>query len=142
MRTYYSARAFFTGRIALLMLLGSLWFVLAFFSGYLQGQVDASRGDRRALDLVLGVTTRLGLPADRGGPATFAGPDQAQYRVFSEAWRIVQREYYDPGALDPQKMTYGAIRGMIETLGDSHTLFSTPPEKQVQDSSLRGSFDG
>jgi carboxyl-terminal processing protease len=40
-------------------------------------------------------------------------------------------------------MTYGAIQGMLSTLGDdNHTVFFSPEEAQQQASALEGSFEG
>jgi len=65
-----------------------------------------------------------------------------RFRVFWEAWEVVSREFYDRSSLDPQKMTYGAIRGMLESLGDSTTTFSPPASTRREADQLQGSFGG
>ena len=129
-------------RLVLFVLLGALWFGLAFFGGYLQGQSDYAAGNRNVTDLVVRAASTVGLHPPVTQEAALTPEQQARFKVFWEAWGLVQREFYDRGALDGQTMTYGAVRGMLDSLGDSHTAFSTPQEKQVQDSSLRGSFEG
>src|SRR5690606_12801184 len=43
----------------------------------------------------------------------------------------------------PMRMTYGAINGMLATLGDdNHTIFFSPEEAEQQESQLEGSFEG
>ncbi|HEX2986939.1 MAG TPA: PDZ domain-containing protein, partial [Chloroflexota bacterium] len=65
-----------------------------------------------------------------------------KFRLFWEAWSWVDREFYDRAALDTTKITYGAIRGMFETLGDRHSYFINPQEREVSETQLRGGFQG
>ena len=133
------------GRLVLLVLLGLLWFNLSFCAGYVLGQYDAAGGNYRLSGLVLQAAERVGFRpglVTGSGDAALAGDDRSRFRVFWEAWGLVNREFYNRSALDSQKMTYGAVKGMVESLGDPYTAFSTPPEKEVSDSGLRGSFEG
>ncbi|MBX3001293.1 MAG: S41 family peptidase [Caldilineaceae bacterium] len=67
----------------------------------------------------------------------------AEFQVFWQAWTIVQRHFVDRDALDPVKLTHGAIRGMVNALGDDgHTAFLTPEEVTLQQSSIAGKFSG
>lgn len=66
-----------------------------------------------------------------------------QFEVFWQAWGIVMDDFVDREALDPTTMTYGAIRGMVQSLGDAgHTSFLTPEERQRQQTDLSGTFSG
>lgn len=66
-----------------------------------------------------------------------------KFGVFWQAWDIVQENFVDRQALDPDVMTYGAIRGMVSALGDEgHTAFLTPEEREDQQSELSGTFSG
>jgi carboxyl-terminal processing protease len=68
---------------------------------------------------------------------------QRQFSIFWEAWELVERHYVDRSAVDPQEMTYGAIAGMIDSLGDDgHTRFMTPEELVLQSSDIAGRFFG
>lgn len=74
-----------------------------------------------------------------------AGPDGGvpeQFGLFWEAWQLAKQDYYKPDKLDPQEMTYGAIRGMLDSLGDPNTGFADPSQAKVADEDLRGTFDG
>lgn len=76
-----------------------------------------------------------------GGPTN--GDEPKQFKVFWQAWDTVQKNFVDRAALDPQAMTYGAIRGMVESLGDEgHTTFLTPDERERQSTELSGTFSG
>ncbi len=75
------------------------------------------------------------------GTSSDDAPDE--FAVFWQAWDIVQKNFVDRSALDPQSLTYGAIRGMVEALGDEgHTAFLTPEEIERQRSDLSGTFTG
>jgi carboxyl-terminal processing protease len=85
----------------------------------------------------------LGAPTP---PAVSAGPvasPAAGMELVDEAWRTIQDNYVDPKGLDEQKLTYGAIRGLTEAVGDAgHTSFMTAEEAKAADQSLAGSFVG
>lgn len=67
-------------------------------------------------------------------------PDLA---TFWKAWDLAQANFVYRDALDQQKMLYGAIRGMIDALGDDgHTRFLTPEDVATERSTLTGRFDG
>ena len=66
-----------------------------------------------------------------------------QFAIFWQAWNLVQKNFVDRAALDPTQLTYGAIRGMVEALGDTgHSGFLTPKEKTQQATGISGSFTG
>lgn len=67
---------------------------------------------------------------------------EGQFRVFWEAWRIVEDKFYSEKGLDYQAMTYGALRGMVASLGDPHTAFLTPAQADMFSQDLEGSFGG
>lgn len=82
---------------------------------------------------VTGFAARPALAAER----------PTQFEVFWEVWDLVERYFVDRDKIDPQQMTYGAIQGMLATLGDqNHTAFFSPQEAQQQQSALDGSFEG
>jgi len=67
--------------------------------------------------------------------------EQAAFQVFWEAWRIVQQEYYGQMP-DSKQLTYGAIRGALQTLGDDYTSFIEPAIAQILREDASGSFEG
>lgn len=67
----------------------------------------------------------------------------ADFDVFWQAWNLVQKNYVDQQAVDPTKMTYGAISGMLNSLGDvGHTRFLTPQDLKDEQQSLSGQLEG
>ncbi len=62
---------------------------------------------------------------------------------FWKAWDLLSRYYVDQSALDPKKMTDGAIAGMADSLGDSgHTRYLSPEVAKAERESLNGAFEG
>jgi carboxyl-terminal processing protease len=71
-----------------------------------------------------------------------APPDfQQAMPVFWEAWNIINSDFYKQ-PLDQTKMTYGAIGGMVDALGDPHTAFLDAEQAKFYDQELGGSFEG
>jgi carboxyl-terminal processing protease len=56
-------------------------------------------------------------------------------------WDIVDREYFGR-PIDYDKMMQGALRGMVESLGDPHTQYVTPEHNNLLHDDERGSFQG
>jgi len=65
-----------------------------------------------------------------------------QFHIFWEAWHLIEHEFYTEEPLDYQTMTYGAIRGMVASLGDRHTVFLTPAQADMFNEDLEGKFGG
>ena len=87
------------------------------------------------------VLERTGLLPGSVGPAP-PGAGKS-FRSFWEAWYLVDKFYVDRDAVDPDKMTYGAIDGMLASLGDvGHTGFLTPDEVEDLERTLQGNFEG
>jgi len=65
-----------------------------------------------------------------------------QFRIFWETWNLVVDNFYDPSLIDYQKMVYGATRGMVDSLNDPYTFFSTPAQTGVSRTHLQGEYEG
>jgi carboxyl-terminal processing protease len=69
-----------------------------------------------------------------------AEPD---FKLISEAWNIISKKYVDLQAVQPQKLTYGAISGMVNALGDTgHSTFLSPEMLSIESHFLQGNFSG
>ena len=69
-------------------------------------------------------------------------PEGVDFSLFWNAWGIIQEKYANKDSLDYQDMVFGAISGMVDSLGDPYTVFMDPEEsKQFQDN-ISGSFEG
>ncbi|HZB83836.1 MAG TPA: S41 family peptidase [Rubrobacteraceae bacterium] len=57
--------------------------------------------------------------------------DREGIALYAEALKVVKEGYINQKAIDPQKQTYGAIKGMLGSLDDKgHTSFLTPDEAE------------
>ena len=76
-------------------------------------------------------------------PDTIPAGAEPNFRLMAEAWNTIQRVYVDRGAVKPQLMTYGAIGGMVDALGDTgHSRFLTPEMLKQERNLARGKFEG
>lgn len=76
-------------------------------------------------------------------PADLAGEDRETLALFAEALDRVREDYVAQEDVDPEKQTYAAIEGMLDSLGDEgHTRFLTPEEVEESDRSYSGTYTG
>ena len=101
-----------------------------------------------AFIVVVVVSLGAGILIGSAGFGVFAGStsnegEPEEFRIFWQAWNTVHENFVDKDALDPTQLTYGAIRGMVQALGDEgHTSFLTPEERERQETELAGTFSG
>ncbi|HMQ33106.1 MAG TPA: S41 family peptidase [Chloroflexaceae bacterium] len=65
-----------------------------------------------------------------------------EFAVFWQVWNLVEGEFYRTEPLDRQELVYGAIRGMLEDLGDEYTTFQEPDLAAQSRESMQGKFEG
>ena len=82
------------------------------------------------------------IPSREVAAAATAEKHEEEFRLFWEAWRVLEEQFYTQEPLDPQAMTYGAIRGMVASLEDRHTAFMDPVQADLFKEDLDGSFGG
>jgi carboxyl-terminal processing protease len=95
--------------------------------------------------LLLGVGLTGGIVVNRQFLAdTGATPaDQLDFNLITEAWNLIQKEYVDRQAINSQQLTYGAISGMVQALGDTgHTTFLTPDMVRQEQTYIQGELEG
>jgi carboxyl-terminal processing protease len=73
-------------------------------------------------------------------PDSNAGEDEA-FQLFWEAWDLIERDFYGDIPTD-EEVTYGAIRGAINTLDDPYTGFIDPNVAGIRREDDTGSFEG
>ena len=64
------------------------------------------------------------------------------FSLFWKTWDSLEASYLDKKSLDSSKMVYGAISGMVASLGDPYTVFLPPSEQKQSKEDLSGAFDG
>lgn len=68
--------------------------------------------------------------------------NQIDFSLLKKAWDQVTTNYVDQDKINKEKMTYGAISGMVEAIGDPYTEFFNPEEAKKLEDDLAGSFEG
>jgi len=69
-------------------------------------------------------------------------PEEVDFSLFWETWNVLKEKFYQPEKFDTQKMTEGAISGMVKSLGDPYTSFFNPQETKEFFEEAQGTFEG
>lgn len=112
-------------KVFLLVLAFCLIFFLGYFSGYKGYQIDFKKFPK--------VVINRNVPIDKS---------TVDFSLFWRVWDSLEKNYYDKSKIVPVNMVYGAISGMVSSLGDPYTSFLAPAENKVVEEDLGGSFDG
>src|SRR3990167_4967749 len=64
------------------------------------------------------------------------------FSLFWDVWDRLNRYYIDKKAVDAEKMVFGAISGMVSSLGDPYTVFLPPDQNKDVKDDLSGKFEG
>ncbi len=70
------------------------------------------------------------------------GQTDINFDLFWDTWNKLQERYVDQKKIDPKKMYYGAIKGMVSSIEDPYTFFLTPDENKQTKDDLGGKFEG
>ena len=77
-------------------------------------------------------------------PASTPTSDPTLYSdLINQAWNDINQHYVDRSVVTSQTLTYGAISGMVNALGDTgHSVFLTPEMVAQEKNFTQGSFEG
>lgn len=67
-------------------------------------------------------------------------PREIDFSLFWNVWNKVDRQYI--GNIKTKERVYGAISGMLNSLGDPYTEFFTPEQTEQFQSGMSGEFEG
>lgn len=95
---------------------------------------------------VFGFGLTGGVLLDRYVTTAYASPNadtRPNTDLLLQAWRIIDRNYVDRDAVEQKRLTYGALSGMVDALGDTgHTTFLSPEMLKQHQNYTRGEFEG
>jgi carboxyl-terminal processing protease len=74
------------------------------------------------------ITTPSSTPADMG--------------VFWQVWQLLKDQHLKGELVDNQTKVYGAVKGLVASLGDPYTEFFTPQEGKDFQDQIQGNFGG
>lgn len=65
------------------------------------------------------------------------------FPLIAQAWKVINQDYVDRPAIKSNELTYGAISGMVDALGDTeHSTFLTPEMAKDLRNSEHGELKG
>ena len=80
----------------------------------------------------------LSLRSDKISPGA-----KADFGLIAEAWNAIQAHYVDRAGIEPRQLTYGAISGMVDALGDTgHSTFLSPQMIKEEKEFTKGEYKG
>ncbi|GIW63243.1 MAG: peptidase S41 [Patescibacteria group bacterium] len=107
---------------------------IIFFAGYKTGEIKTKKKPSYASDKINLITDNQKISSQ--------AKENIDFSLFWEAWNAIEELYVDKSKIDPQKMYYGAIKGMVASLDDPYTFFLTPEENKESKLDLEGKFEG
>ncbi len=69
-------------------------------------------------------------------------PDNVDFSLFWDAYNKLHQHFISPDKIVDQKIVYGAIAGMTQSLKDPYTSFFNPDQAKAFEQDLAGSFEG
>ena len=83
---------------------------------------------RSAVLVALALGLAMGAGIERWAwPNIVSSGSGFDFGLLAQAWSAIQRHYVDRSAVQRDSLTYGAISGMVDALGDTgHSVFLTP----------------
>lgn len=160
------------GARPLVLVAGALLLVIAFVGGIALGQsgalnapgtgsigtpapTSAPSGDSPGSPAVPATGTPAPVPSDPvaspppevthppGAVPTLPPNAPADFGLLFEALDVIRREFVGRDGLDDRELTYGAISGLVDSLGDTgHTVFLTPEIRALEEESQTGTIVG
>lgn len=78
-----------------------------------------------------------------GATGCSSSKPQPDAQLLNQAWKTIQHNYVEPSAVQSTELTYGALSGMVDALGDTgHSTFLTPEQVKELKNMERGEFKG
>lgn len=106
--------------------------IFLFGSGFKIGEYKALKNSKRGVSYSVANTT---VP-------TNLKANNLDFSLFWQVWDKIEQKFIDKNKVNPQKMFYGAIKGLVSSLEDPYTFFLTPEENKDSKADLEGKFEG
>ena len=98
-----------------------------------------------ALIVAFGTALGFALGEDDGGASTGSATvpnSSAEFGILDEIADILKDDFVVPGAVTDEALQQGSIQGIIDELGDPHTVYITPESYQSGFDLIGGTFEG
>lgn len=110
-----------------------LLILISFLLGYVVARFDAGTG------VTLG---QINLQAWRANTTSEAKKRNLDPNLFWNVWDEIQAEYVDHDKINNEALYYGAIKGMVQAVGDPYTDYFDPKANAQFNQDLDGNFEG
>jgi carboxyl-terminal processing protease len=107
--------------------------LISFLLGYVVARFDAGTG------VTLG---QINLQAWRANTTSEAKKRNLDPNLFWNVWDEIQAEYVDHDKINNEALYYGAIKGMVQAVGDPYTDYFDPKANAQFNQDLDGNFEG
>jgi carboxyl-terminal processing protease len=98
---------------------------------------------RKPVLLLLLMALVVALVVGSYGPSWFnLSRTQPEFEVVEEAWQVIINDYVDSDEIDLERLSQGAIEGMIKALDDPYSAYFDAEQYELSQYSLQGSFGG
>ncbi len=120
--------------VALSVFIGLILITGACSAGFIAGRfITPATGAPTAL--LPNLDTNAQNPTD---PSAATPQDlETLFKPFWQSWDLVHEKYVDQ-PVDNEQLMQGAIRGMLESLGDQHTSYLDPAQFEISNAHLQG----
>ena len=99
-----------------------------------------------ALSVLLVLTLAAACGIQQAAEPEAAGAAQAElpaeFSRVAEVWELLRNEHIKGDSLDPQSISNGAIRGMLEALNDPYASYLDSRQFEIANQDLKGYFEG
>lgn len=130
-----------TGKILLILVAGGILLTGAFSGGVIVGwalpQAQIAGIELAPETLIENPPSETEATLDTEGQET----REELFQPFWQAWNIVHDQYLEQ-PVDDESLMQGAIRGMLDSLGDPYTSYMDPIQYEQQQAPLNGEYEG
>jgi carboxyl-terminal processing protease len=77
-----------------------------------------------------------------GGSTSVRDAADTDFDILDEIFRILEEDFVNPEAVDPELLRIGAINGILQALGDPHTVYIDPESYSLGIDVISGTFQG
>ena len=69
-------------------------------------------------------------------------PESVDFGTFWQAWETIRENYLKDKDITNENKVYGAIRGLVGSLGDPYSVFFSPEDNKKFQEDIQGNFSG
>ncbi len=139
-----TVRFLLAGCLAVFLLVGTFsgGVVAGWFMNDARSRVTGTVEDVTTAPIVRTPVVSSELPKNEQPPSN-ASPEELEelFAPFWQAWDLVHKEYVDQ-PVDDEALMRGAIRGMMDGLGDQHSSYMDPEEFKQANMPMDGEYEG